>query len=388
MSTIEELEKKECCGCSSCAQKCPTGAISMIENEEGFLYPSIDKEKCINCGLCSKVCPQLKTIEKKEDYPKAYAMRNQNLNDLKESSSGGIFSVIANYVLENGGVVFGAQYTDDFKVEHVGVENKDKLNLLRKSKYVQSDINSTYKEVESNLKKGKMVLFTGTPCQVYGLKSYLMVEYENLILCDLICHGVPSPKAFQKYLGEFEKKNKKVISYDFRTKDKPEFEKLGKIQFSNNTKKYLKIGLDAFYNNFLTGNLFRESCYQCKYANINRVGDITIGDFIGVHEVRPDVYNKNGLSVCILNNSKANELIQKMKKNLCFNEVDISDIVKYNNNLKQPVNRPKKRDYIYKNLDNELFIRDLKENMDKKLVIKSLIPIKLKILLKRCRRTK
>lgn len=221
MSTIEELEKKECCGCSSCAQKCPTGAISMIENEEGFLYPSIDKEKCINCGLCSKVCPQLKTIEKKEDYPKAYAMRNQNLNDLKESSSGGIFSVIANYVLENGGVVFGAQYTDDFKVEHVGVENKDKLNLLRKSKYVQSDINSTYKEVESNLKKGKMVLFTGTPCQVYGLKSYLMVEYENLILCDLICHGVPSPKAFQKYLGEFEKKNKKVISYDFRTKDKP-----------------------------------------------------------------------------------------------------------------------------------------------------------------------
>lgn len=387
MSTIYELDKNECCGCSSCVQKCPKNAIKMIENEEGFLYPIIDEEKCINCGLCSKVCPQMKEIKKNnEEYPKVYAMYNKNDDELLKSSSGGIFSVIANYVIENGGVVFGAAYDNDFNVKHIMIDNKENLNLLRKSKYVQSNINNTYEEAERKLKQGKMVLFSGTPCQIAGLKSYLVKEYDNLITCDLVCHGVPSPKAFKIYIKAFEKNGKKVSSYDFRTKDKLEFEKLGKIEFSNGKNRYLKIGTDPFYNNFLSGNLFRESCYTCKYANMNRIGDITIGDFIGVHNVQPDAYNSKGISICIVNDIKSDELIKKIKNNVEIKKTAIDKIIKHNMNLKIPMKRPISRNKIYANLNNKLFIKDLKRNMDLKLKIKSIIPIKLKILLRNRRR--
>ena len=385
MNTIEELDKKECSGCSSCFQKCPKNAIIMKENEEGFLYPIIDKDKCINCGLCSKVCPILKNAKREGNDPKAFVMYNKNKEEILSSSSGGIFSVIANYVLENNGVVFGAAYDKELNVNHIKVSNKNELRLLRKSKYVQSNINNTYKMAEEELKNNKLVLFTGTPYQVDGLKSYLTYNYENLITCDLVCHGVPSPKAFKNYLSYLEKmQNSKIESYDFRSKDILDYEKLGKVIYKNGSIQYLKIGTDCYYNNFLVGNLFRESCYKCKYSNMNRVGDLTIGDFLGVHEVQPNLYNRNGISICIVNTNKGQELLNKLDK--CFKKDDISieKIIKYNSNLKYPVTRPCKRDTIYQNInDNELFIRDLNNSMNKKLKLKSLIPIKLKKFLKR-----
>lgn len=386
MNTIEKLDKLECCGCSSCVQKCPQHAIEMKENEEGFFYPEIDKEKCINCGLCIKVCPQLKEIKREnERYPKAYAIYNKNKEELMQSSSGGVFSAIANYVLENNGVVFGATYDENLKVKHIKVENKENLIKLKKSKYMQSEINNTYIEVEKLLKEGIYVMFSGTPCQVSGLKTFLLKEYDNLITCDLVCHGVPSTKAFLKYLKALEGKNKKVISYDFRTKDKPEFEKLAKVEFSNNTKKYLKMGTDCFYNNFLAGNLFRESCYKCKYANMKRVGDITIGDFIGVKEVQPQVYNRDGISIVIINNKTGEKLLNILQEKLTIQATTIEKIKKYNSNLSNPTVRPKVRDQIYIDIEGKKFIKDLKKNMSKKLMIKSLVPIKLKLLLKRIR---
>ena len=199
--TIDSLDKNECCGCSSCFQKCPKNAIRMEENLEGFLYPVIDRDKCIDCGSCSKVCPQLKKIEKISlGYPKAYAMRNKNLDELSKSSSGGIFSVLANYVIDNGGVVFGAAYDSKLNINHIKATTKEELSPIRSSKYVQSNIGNSYREAEKILKNGQYVLFTGTPCQIAGLKSYLMKDYEKLITADIICHGVPSQKLFHKYL--------------------------------------------------------------------------------------------------------------------------------------------------------------------------------------------
>ena len=177
MDTIEIVKKNECCGCGSCVQKCHKQAISMVEDEEGFLYPQINNERCINCGLCSKVCPQLKkNKEIDNEYPKAFAMRSKNNEELSKSSSGGIFSVIADYVFENDGVVFGAAYDDELNVNHIKAESRKELEPLRSSKYVQSNIGETYKETETLLKEGRIVFFTGTPCQIAGLNSFLIKE--------------------------------------------------------------------------------------------------------------------------------------------------------------------------------------------------------------------
>ncbi len=389
METIEILDKNDCCGCSSCAQKCPKNAIIMQENEEGFLYPAINKEKCASCGLCSKVCPQFKKIKEVEKgYPKAYAMYNKDEQTLLNSSSGGIFTELANYVFNENGVVYGAAYNEKFEVNHIAIFEKSETNKLRKSKYVQSNINNSYKLVEKNLNEGKKVLFTGTPCQIFGLKSFLVREYENLITCDLVCHGVPSQKAFNQYLKFLTRKTKNtILNYDFRSKDIKDCEKIGKVTFNNGKEKYLKIGLDCYYSNFLDGNIFRESCYNCHYSNLNRVGDITIGDFIGVLQMQPEAYSSRGTSICMINSKKGELLFDMIKNNFNLYETTSDKISRYNSNLKYAKKRPTCRDDIYKNIDDgKKFINDLKSNMSKKNKIKSYVPIKLKVFLKKLRR--
>ena len=389
MDTIEIVKKNECCGCGSCAQKCPKKAISMIENEEGFLYPQINKEKCINCGLCSKVCPQLKDIEKVEKFfHKVYAVYNKDINVQSNSSSGGVFTELAMYVLKNNGIVYGAAYDNKFKVNHIGIVKKEDIGKLRKSKYIQSNISNSYNDVEKNLKENRLVLFSGTPCQINGLKKYLVKDYENLITCDVVCHGVPSQKAFKQYLKNFEKKlNEEIIDYDFRSKGIKGYEKLGKIVTKTGKVKYLKIGLDCYYNNFLEGNIFRESCYKCHYSNMNRVGDITIGDYIGVLEMQPNAYSCAGTSICIINSNKGMTVFNEVKDKFNIFETTEEKVKKYNSNLNQPKKRPVCRDYVYKNINDERqFVNDLKKFMNKKSKIKSLIPNKLKLAMKKLKR--
>lgn len=393
MNTIEELDKKECCGCSSCVQKCPASAISMVSNEEGFLYPLIDKEKCINCGLCSKVCPQLKEIKKQEEeYPKAYAMYNKNEEELLKSSSGGIFSCLANYVLENGGAVFGAAYDDELNVNHIKIESKEDLNKLRSSKYVQSNINNTYKEAEKLLKENRMVLFSGTPCQISGLNSFLLKKYDNLITCDLVCHGVPSNKLFKKYLNYLgEKFGSKVVEYNFRSKEKKGWGLVSKIVTEDGKIRFVEPDFDPYYSNFLKSNIYRESCYNCHYTNYNRVSDITLADYWGISAIHPEFYSKNGRSLILINNKKAEDLIQIFSSDNKLEKLDtdINFASSKNQNLKQPSNRNKVRDTIYKNIDSKddfSYIKeDLKVEYSLKKVVKSLIPTRLKNFLKKLR---
>ena len=386
MNTIEILDRKDCCGCGSCMQKCPKQAISMVENNEGFIYPQIDKKICIECGLCCKVCPQLKEIKKLDDNV-IYAIYNKDKEIQYKSSSGGFFSELASYVLEKDGCVYGAAYDKNFNVNHIEIVEKKYIDKLRKSKYVQSNINDTYKKTEKKLKDGKLVLFSGTPCQINGLKSFLCKEYENLITCDIICHGVPSQKAFNQYLRYLENvENEEIIDYDFRSKDISGYEKLGKLVTKSGKIKYLKIGLDCYYNNFLEGNIFRESCYKCHYSNMKRVGDITIGDYIGALKVQPEAYNRDGTSICIINSTKGREVFNKIKDRFNIFDTTEENVTKYNSNLNKPKERPMCRDNVYKNInDEEKFVKDLKKFMSKKSKLKSLIPNEIKLAFKKLR---
>mgnify|MGYP004521974655 CR=1 FL=1 len=392
MKNIEILDKNECCGCKSCSQKCPQKAINMVENNEGFWYPKIDKSKCIDCGLCVKVCPQLKKVEERKDkYPKTYAMYNKNKQELLESSSGGIFVSIANWVLEQNGVVFGAAYDNDLKVKHIKIENQEQLRLLQGSKYVQSDIMNTYKEAEKELKNNKKVLFSGTPCQIYGLKSFLLQEYDNLITCDIVCHGVPSPKLFEKYIEYLSVKYKSnVRGYNFRSKEKKGWGLVTKITMDNGKSKFIEPDFDPYYSNFLDGNTYRECCYNCHYSSYNRVSDVTLADYWGIHKIHPDFYREAGNSLILVNTAKGEDIINLIGKNIKKIETNIDKAADNNKNLKEPSKRTKKRDEIYNKIDemksNEYIEKMLKVKVTPKKIIKKLIPNRLKKIIKKARK--
>lgn len=391
MDTIEIVKKDDCCGCASCVQRCPRQAISMLENEEGFLYPNIDKEKCVNCGLCSRVCPQLKNMKKNSNgYPKAYAMRNKNSDVLLKSSSGGIFSVIADFVLENNGVVFGATYDKNLNVNHVIAENQEDLEQLRGSKYVQSNIGETYKETENLLKKDRIVFFTGTPCQIAGLHSFLMKEYENLITCDLICHGVPSQKLFQMYIKYLSKKlNSRVIRYNFRAKGKNGWGLSGRVETENGKIKYIKPDFDPYYSNFLEGTIYRKNCYKCHYANCNRVADITLADYWGISGIHPDFYKEDGNSLILINSLKGEMILEKISSKIEYIQTDLYKAACHNKNLVQPSKYQNERKNIYDGICEKNPEKFIKENLKVKLtwkkILKAIIPDRIQKKLKKMR---
>lgn len=387
MQTIKILEKDECCGCSSCSQKCPKNAIKMIKNNEGFLYPEIDENLCVNCGLCVKACPQLvNNKEKADDYPKAYAMRNLNDNELKDSSSGGIFTAVSNYVLKNNGVVFGAAFDETLKVNHVMIDNTDDLNKLRGSKYVQSNINNTYMLAEKELNKNRTVLFSGTPCQIAGLKSYLMREYDNLITADLVCHGVPSQEMFNVYIEYLSLKFKsKVVNYNFRSKEKNGWGLTAMVETEDGKIRYIEAFTDPYYINFLDSHTYRESCYKCRYANLNRVSDITLADYWGIKDVHPEFYKKSGNSLILINTKKGKDLIEKISEYIDMIETDLNIASSYNTNLTQPSCRGKKRDHIYDSINENDCRKFVKGNLTIPIIkrFKAMLPPKLKEVLKK-----
>lgn len=391
MNTIEKLDKKECSGCSSCFQKCPKNAIVMKENDEGFLYPIIDKEKCIDCGLCSQVCPQLKELRKADtNYPKAYAMYNKNDEEILKSSSGGIFSVIANYVLSENGVVFGAAYDKEQNVKHIRVVNKTDLDLLRSSKYVQSNINDTFIKAEEDLKKGKLVLFTGTPCQIAGLNSYLIKTYDNLLTCDFVCHGVPSQKLFNVYLKYLSNKFKsQVKSYNFRSKSKYGWGLFAEVITNDNKIHYIKADFDPYYSNFLNCNTYRESCYRCHYSTYNRISNLTLADYWGVSSIHPKFYSEKGISLILVNDKKGENVIENVLTDIVKIDTDLNYAASKNKNLIRPSNRPQIRDKVYNNIysDDEITYvkKNLKVNYNFKKIVKMCIPIRMQNYLKKLR---
>ncbi len=330
---IKVEEKSSCSGCHACANACPENCIQMVSDEEGFWYPQVDKEKCIDCGLCEKVCPIIHNW-KPDDSRKTKAMAAINLNEeiRLKSSSGGIFTLIAEEIINQGGVVFGAAFTKDFRsVYHKCVDNIADLEKLRGSKYVQSRIGDAYKQAKDFLDNGRKVLFTGTPCQIGGLYSYLRKPYENLFTQDIICHGVPSPMVWKKYVEEREKKSASKTQRMFFRNKKYGWKTFAVLfEFSNNTEYVKNLREDSFMRAFLSNSCLRPSCYDCSFKSVKRQADITLADFWGIQNVLPDMDDDNGTSLVLVHSVKGESLIEKLKDKFKYQEVDTSVVEKYN----------------------------------------------------------
>lgn len=301
-------KKEQCCCCAACMNICPTQAITIKADVDGFTFPEINKDLCTECGLCNKVCAFQNIPVKGDDPIATYAAINKNSNILSASASGGVFGALASLVFDQKGVVFGCAYNDILEPEHISIDNLLDLEKIQGSKYVQSDINTTYTEAKRYLENGRYVLFTGTPCQIAGLKSFLGKDYENLITADLICHGVPSAKFFKGYIKYLEGKLKgRVIDFKFRDKSKG-WGLMGKVIYKKGDKileKFINPKTSYYYDYFLKGYIYRENCYECKYACGSREGDFTMGDYWGIEKVHPEIETKNGVSVFLINSKKA-----------------------------------------------------------------------------------
>ena len=358
MNNIGLLEKNKCVGCYSCVNSCLNKSIEMKENDEGFFYPSINNGSCIDCGICILRCPIL-TPPKIEDVEKeVYSLIAKDTELLNKSSSGGVFASLAKHILLENGVVFGCAFDQDLNAQHILIDSIQELERLQGSKYVASSTNTTYQQVKELLQAGKKVLYSGSPCHIAGLKSFLIKDYDNLFTIDLICHGTPSQKLFTKYLEWLGKRNKeKIIYYGFRDKDVAGWSCGGKAKTRTRTRtrtRTIEAHCDPYYASFLRNETFRESCYICPYANIkNRPADITIGDFWGVEKYHPEIDKEQGVSVCIINTIKGNELFSLSKELFYVYNCEISEVLERNHNLIKPSSRPKKRDFIYNGINSE-----------------------------------
>lgn len=382
-----EVSNKTCTGCRACEKICPKSSIEMIQDNEGFLIPKVDKELCINCELCEKRCPI--NIDFTSDFSSSvYAVRYSDEDEvLMKSASGGAFVALAIPVLKSGGVVFGAAYNENLVVKHIGINNINELYRLQSSKYVQSNTENTFVEAKSLLDEGKQVLYSGTPCQIAGLKSFLKRDYEKLITVDLLCHGVPSPEMFRKYIVWLNKKLGKTLEYNFRSKESQGWGNTYKAKVKTENKiKFFSCNLDPYYINFAKESTYREYCYSCKFSNEHRVGDFTIGDYWGIQKFHPDFFDERGVSVLMVNSHKAKNFFETVKCSIEYMQSDIEKARKENRNLNKPTSRPSIRDTIYNGLyslsDEEYVNQKLMPSVTLKNRVKAMVPTKLKQFLK------
>lgn len=385
---IQIQHKQDCCGCSACVQRCPKQCISLYEDEEGFLYPKVNLDACVDCGLCEKVCPVLNHSE--EHIPIAvFAAKNPNEQIRYESSSGGIFTLLAEQIIDEGGVVFGVKWNEHFEAIHAYTETKEGLAEFRGSKYVQSRIGETFKQAERFLRSGRKVLFSGTPCQIAALKSFLRKDYENLFAVDLICHGTPSPGVFRWYLNEELQKaaahqSGKKIQFrsslpipsiakadvlareqgfkikDIRFRDK----RLGWQKFSfvlslenlsealvegekNSVSLSYVLRQHAFLRGFLSDLYLRPSCYVCPSKSGKSHADITLADYWGIYTLVPELDDDKGCSAIIVNSDSGLLLIKQLGIKLYT--VPFSDLVKKNPAFAKSAKEPKVRSEFFKN---------------------------------------
>lgn len=334
--------KNECCGCTACMNICPQKAIRMEKDEEGFLYPVVDKEKCIECGLCKKVCAFQKgyNVEGSLKKVEVYATKNKSDEIRMHSSSGGMFYTISKYVLSKGGLVYGVIFDNNFHAVHIRTDSIDGIKKMMGSKYSQSELGNIYNDVKKDLKDGKLVLFTGTPCQVGGLNKFLQnIDKTNLILVDLVCHGTPSPYLFQDYIKFIEKnKKKKIIGYYHRSKKIAWQQHTENIVYEDGKEDYTSRLSQTWKRLFGTTLFFRPSCYSCKYTNTIRTGDITIGDFWGIEKYNKEFTDNKGVSLTLVNTIKGQKVFDEISKDLIINNRKIEEAIVKNPQLKQPIN--------------------------------------------------
>lgn len=311
----------------------------MVPDNYGFLYPHINDEVCVNCGMCEKKCPVLsKTEQKPHINTNCYAIKTNEETIRKQSSSGGIFSVIAEKILKNNGIVFGAAFDESFVVKHIGISSINDLDLLRRSKYVQSNLNNSFSVVKQHLDDGKTVLFTGTPCQIEGLLSYLRKPYDNLITMDFVCHGVPAPNVWEYYKAYIQRQYKSPIT-DINFRDKSLGWKNYSVRFAleNGSVYCNSFKNDPYMKAFLANMDLREACYDCKFKSTKHKSDITVADYWGIDKIKPELDDDKGLSLLLVNTEKGNTLLENVKNKLTLTKTDIEEAFPYNPCIIKPV---------------------------------------------------
>lgn len=369
---IEDLEKQEvakhlpydgCTGCGACLNICPVGCIKFLDDKEGFKRPVIDYKKCIRCGKCVNICPVNNKSCSQKDI-KAYAIKANN-NMRMKSSSGGVFGVLANEILSKKGVVYGAAFDDKLDLNHIKITNKNDLLKLQGSKYLQSNINTILKDVKNDLEDGKEVLFSGTPCQVKGLKSFLNKKYENLYTIDIVCHGVPSTRVFHEYVNHLEKENNsKIKDYLFRDKDKGWKLFSTKITFENGKEITTPFNEEMYMRGFLRNIYLRKSCYICSSNNFTSGSDLTLGDYWGIDTINPEFDDDKGVSLVTVNSKKGEKLLNKIKQELLeIKETDLSKALEYNKAITKPAFVNKNRERFFSNLENIPIKDNIEQNL-------------------------
>lgn len=377
--SVTGIGENQCCGCGACRQVCPKQCISEAENQRGFRLPVVDSSKCISCGLCRRVCPEINTPNK-NSIMSSYIARAAKIEIQNKSTSGGVFSLLAEAVLDNGGVVFGCAWTDDLRAHHIRIEDKEELSKLQQSKYVQSDTEETFSTVKDILRAGRIVLYSGTGCQLAGLKNVLG-DNDHLILVEVACHGVPSPGLFREYIRWFEeKRGKNITGYQFRNRKK---HKKGehyqlRVDYSNGSKEYIYSCFDPYYASFLSGRTLRETCYDCKYKGDNRVGDILLADYWGCEKEHSKFDATQGASAIVCTSSKGLKLIQAIESGLNIQVSDWNKVVAHNKSLVESAQcSPHKRLIDAHDIDG------LKPKVSIKSLISIYTPEKIKYLIKR-----
>ena len=353
--------KENCCGCGACEQRCPKHCIRMLEDEEGFLYPHVDTSLCIDCGLCEKVCPVINQNDSRQPL-NVYAAINTNEEIRLQSSSGGIFTILAEKVIENGGVIFGAKWDkSSWIVVHDYTETLEGIAAFRSSKYLQSRIADTFVKVEYFLKQGRQVLFSGTPCQIAGLNHFLRKNYDNLVTCEIFCHSVPSPKVWQLYLREqlsnLNWKYSDISHIGFRDKKTGWRDYHIAIMNKNGSLFDTPASINPYMRGFLAGLYDRPSCHACPAKKLKSGSDLTIGDFWGIQNVLPEIDDNKGTSAVLVNTTKGRNFLNLISA--CIHECHYDLVIKYNPALEKCCRENSKRNLFFLS-DNITFLKKIK----------------------------
>ncbi len=356
---MELCGKDRCFGCGACAAKCPTNCIAMELDEQGFDYPVIDQTKCVDCKSCVTVCPAINRVEQREPI-KTYAAWIKDEKAHESSTSGGVSDALAQTVIAMGGVVFGAQMNPDFSVCHSCAGDRQGIQKFKQSKYVQSRTKDTYRQVKQCLAAGKKVLYTGTPCQIAGLQSYIG-NHKNLYLADIICHGTPAFDGLRRHIEQIEEKcGKKANSLSFRGSAYQL-----KLKLKQDILYAKKSTEDLWYMGFLRGLFYKEACYTCPFADRHRAADITMGDFWGLQDAALRQQAKHGVSVMLVNTEKGMELCDKASELLQLTERDTDEAVAGNKQLRHPMPYHPNRGKFYRLLDKYGFEKAAKKSLRK-----------------------
>lgn len=381
------FDKKKCTGCTACQAICPKQCIEMIMDEEGFFYPQINVNNCVNCGLCEKVCPthieaEL-TIGENDFKECAYGLVNLNSDERDSSSSGGAFSLIAKWIIEHDGVVFGAFFDDKMKVCHGYAETSEMIKKFRGSKYLQSNLRDTFHLIKDFLDLDRWVLFSGTGCQIEGLLSYLGREYDKLLCQDVACYGTTSPRLLELYIQwQEEKHHAKVKEINFRDKSSGWKTYSVSVLFDNQKRYLCRATDDLYMRAFLSKLYLRPSCYSCHAKGVERKSDITLADFWGVEKIMPQNDDDKGCSLVIIHSEKGMKVFEEIKKNAHAFEVGTNTVVENNPALVKSVEYPEKRSSFIEDILNFKFSKVVRKYCSEPLMLR--IKIKLhRILFKR-----